>query len=208
MTNFWETKFRNEGLLWNFEPSDSAGMALELFKTNQIQKILIPGVGYGRNAKLFVDQGFDVAGIEISKSAIELARQNGLHFPVHCGSVTEMPFDQELFDGIFCYALIHLLNKPDRRKFLQHCFNQLKPGRIMVFTMASTEMSMYGQGKRLSKDRFSIQNGLTVFFYNQDSVVREFLAFGLTECQDIAEPVKFKEGENPIHMYYVVCKKQ
>lgn len=208
MSNFWEEKFSSSGTIWHFIPSDSAGMALELFRKNEVHKILIPGVGYGRNAKLFVDNGFDVTGIEISESAIDLARKNNLHFPVHCGSVTQMPFDQEIFDGIFCYALIHLLNKPERRKFLRHCFSQLKPGGIMVFTVASTRMSMYGQGKRLSKDRYSIQQGLDVFFYNRESVVREFLEFGLVECFDMDEPVKFKEGENPISMHYVVCRKQ
>lgn len=207
MTNFWEEKFRTSGTIWHFIPSDSAGLAMELFMKNQVNKILIPGAGYGRNAKLFVDHGFDVTGIEISESAIDLARQNNLHYPVHYGSVTQMPFDQEIFDGIFCYALIHLLNKPERRNFLRNCFSQLKPGGIMVFTMASTKMSMYGQGKRLSKDRYSIQQGLDVFFYNRESVVREFLEFGLTECLDFDEPVKFKEGENQIRMKYVICKK-
>jgi hypothetical protein len=71
--DYWETKFKEEGIAWKFEPSDSALIALDLFKANQLNKILIPGVGYGRNAKVFCDNGFNVTGIEISQTAIDLA---------------------------------------------------------------------------------------------------------------------------------------
>ena len=45
---------------------------------------------------------------------------------IHHGSVVSMPFDNEQYNGIFCYSLIHLLNKTERRAFLKSCFNQLK----------------------------------------------------------------------------------
>jgi len=64
MINYWDSKFKNEGASWGFEPSASAVIALELFKQNGLYIILIPGFGYGRNAKLFLDSGFDVTGIE------------------------------------------------------------------------------------------------------------------------------------------------
>ena len=83
MTGYWESRFKNEGAMWKFEPSDSAIYTLELFKNEQINDILIPGFGYGRNAKLFVDNGFKVSGIEISASAIELARINGIKCKIH-----------------------------------------------------------------------------------------------------------------------------
>ena len=67
MIEFWESKFKNEGAMWKFEPSDSAMLAMELFKSNKFKSILIPGIGYGRNAKLFCENGFNVTGIEISK---------------------------------------------------------------------------------------------------------------------------------------------
>jgi hypothetical protein len=38
---------------------------------------LIPGIGYGRNAKLFIDNGLKVTGIEIADSAISIADSNG-----------------------------------------------------------------------------------------------------------------------------------
>jgi SAM-dependent methyltransferase len=207
MIEFWESKFKNEGVMWSFEPSDSALIALDLFKSNGINDILIPGCGYGRNAKLFIDSGFNVTGIEISKSAIDLARANGLKLNIHNGSVTSMPFDKDKYDGIYCYSLIHLLNKRERKTFLGSCFNQLNYGGIMIFVVTSKQMTMYGSGRFLSKDRFEISQGLKVFFYDDESISSEFSEFGLIRCSDIEEPIKFMDGQEPLKLKLIVCKK-
>ena len=208
MQEFWESQFSKEGAMWKYEPSDSAFMALELFKNKGIKNILIPGFGYGRNARLFYDRGIKISGIEISESAIQLAKMTGIDCNIHHGSVTAMPFDKEVYDGIFCFALVHLLSKPERRNFLKSCFNQLKPGGLMIFVMASKKMSMYGEGIKLSNNRFRISNGLKVYFYDSASVVKEFADFGLIEYKEIEEPVKFKKGQDPLKLLYVICEKK
>jgi SAM-dependent methyltransferase len=204
---YWESRFKDEGIMWKFEPADSTYSALKMFQSAGFCKILIPGMGYGRNAKVFHDNGFEVTGIEISQSAIHLAKENGLTFKMHCGSVTQMPFDNELYDGIFCYALVHLLNKAAREQFLKNCYSQLKPGGIMIFTVASVDMSLFGSGKRLSENRFRIAKGLEVYFYDNAAIEKEFLKVGLTEYHDITEPVKFMENQEPVLMKFVVCRK-
>jgi SAM-dependent methyltransferase len=207
MFEYWESKFKNEGALWKYEPSDSALMTVSLFKTNRFDKILIPGFGYGRNAKVFCDNGFKVSGIEISKSAIDIAYANGLNCKIFHGSVVDMPFDNEQYDGIFCYALIHLLNKNERKQFLSSCYKQLNPGGMMIFVVTSKQMSMYGSGKNLSKDRYETSKGLKVYFYDEDSILKEFTDFGLIENKDIEEPIKFMDGQESLKLKYIICKK-
>jgi len=204
---YWESKYSEEGVMWKFEPSDSAELALELFKTNGITNILIPGCGYGRNAKLFCDAGFKVTGIEISKSAIELAKSYGINCTFHHGSVNSMPFDDQKFGGIFCYALLHLLNKPQRKRLIRACYNQLESQGLMVFTMASKKMPYYGTGKRLSKDRFRIMKGINAYFYDTDSARKEFAGYGVVECKEVEEPIKFMTGQDPLTLILVICRK-
>jgi len=208
MTEYWESSFKEMETMWGFEPSDSAILTKDYLLDKNAKEILIPGVGYGRNAKIFCDSGFKVTGIEISKTAIDLAkRKNGLDIKIHNGSVTEMPFDKNKYDGIFCYALIHLLNSRERIKFIKDCFNQLKPNGTMIFTVVSKKASMYGSGKKLSKDRFQLMNGLRVFFYDNDSVMQEFEKYGLMEFSEIDEPIKHLENEPPLKCILVKCKR-
>ena len=155
MTEFWEESFKDKKEMWGYEPADSAIATIELFKDKGFNKVLIPGFGYGRNAKIFRDHGFEVTGIEISETAIDLAiKHYGEDFKIHHGSVTNMPFDQDLYDGIYCYALIHLLGETERKKLIIDCYNQLNPNGYMVFIAISKLDARYGRGVEISKDRF------------------------------------------------------
>jgi len=208
MREFWEEMFQKIGVLWKFEPVDSAIFASDLFAQNEFQKILIPGTGFGRNAKPFFEKRMDVTGIEIAETAIRLARENGLDFPIHHGSVAQMPFDDTIYDGIYCYALIHLLNQNERRQFLKNCYNQLREGGLMVFiTVSKGYTKLYENGKPVSKDRFRIQNGLDVFFYDSESIEKEFRKYGLLNYHEIDEPVKHMPNEGPMKFWMVVCRK-
>lgn len=208
MSEFWDEMFRKIGSVWTFEPTDSALQTSNLFASEKIRNVLIPGIGFGRNAKPFLEKGMDVTGIEISETAIRLARENGLKIPIYHGSVTEMPFDDSVYDGIYCYALIHLLNQNERRKFLKNCSDQLRGGGLMVFiTVSKGYTKLYENGKPISKDRFRIQNGLDVFFYDPETIVKEFGRFGLVEYTEIEEPVKHMPTEEPMKFWMVVCRK-
>ena len=208
MTEFWESSFIEKQMMWGFEPSDSAILTKDFFLEKKIKDILIPGIGYGRNAKILYDNRINVTGIEISKTAIDLAEQNGLDIRIYHGSVTDMPFDNKLYDGIFCYGLIHLLNSRERNKLIKDCYSQLKPNGYMIFTAVSKEASMFGRGKRLSKDRFEIMKGVKIFFYDSVSVNKEFGKYGLIELSEIDEPHKNMRNKPPEKFIIVKCKKE
>lgn len=208
MTEFWEASFIENQMMWGYEPADSAILTKNFFLDKKVKDILIPGIGYGRNAKVFIDNGINVTGIEISKTAIDLARQNGLNISIFNGSVTDMPFDEKLYDGIFCYALIHLLNNREREKFIKDCYNQLKPKGYMIFTTISKENPMFGKGKQLGKDYFEIMEGVKMYFYDSDSAKQEFGEYGLIEFSEIDEPHKNKENKPPFKFIMVKCQKE
>ena len=89
MAEFWETAFTKMQMAWGLEPTISASLAGDYFARAGAKDVLIPGIGYGRNAKPFLERGMSVMGIEISETAIALARSRlGLEIPIVHGSVT------------------------------------------------------------------------------------------------------------------------
>jgi SAM-dependent methyltransferase len=209
MTEFWEASFRDKQEMWGWEPAHSAILTLELFKKHGLNKVLVPGFGYGRNAKVFTDNGFEVTGIEISERAIELAKkQFADSVKIYHGSVYAMPFDIDLYDGIFCYALLHLLGSQERVKFIDDCYNQLKPGGYMVFVSISKLDFRFGQGKKISKDTFETRAGLNLFFYDADSIKLQFGNHGLINAEVINEPIKDLGDKPSQRFWYIVCQKE
>lgn len=59
--------------MWGYALADAAIDAVRLFKEHGLDNIFSTGFGYGRNAKVFTDNGFEVTGIEISETAIDMA---------------------------------------------------------------------------------------------------------------------------------------
>ncbi len=191
-SEFWESAFVEKQEMWGFTPSNSAILVRDLFIGESVNNILIPGIGYGRNAQIFRDSGITVTGIEISKTAIEMARKHyGPDMIIHHGSVTDMPFDNYQYEGIFCYALIHLLDSSERAKLIRDCYSQLSGGGYMVFTVISKDAPTYGKGKMISKDRYEIFEGVKMFFYDKDSINAEFSNFGLLEITEVSENFPF-----------------
>ena len=209
MSEFWESNFKDKQEMWGWEPADSTIRTLELFKKYNLNKILIPGFGYGRNAKVFTDNGFKVTGIEISETAIDLAKKHfGETIKVHHGSVGSMPFDHELYDGIFSYGLIHLLRTKERLKLIEDCYNQLAPNGYMVFVTISKKDFRYAQGKEIGKDTFEPWPGMTLFFYDSDSIKSDFGNYGLTDADEIKEPIKDAVDKPSQRFWYITCKKE
>ncbi|MBU5212854.1 class I SAM-dependent methyltransferase [Heyndrickxia oleronia] len=205
---FWESSFIDKQTMWGFEPTDSAILIKDFFLEKSVKDILIPGIGYGRNAKVFIENGINVTGIEISKTAIGLAGENGIDSEIFHGSVTDMPFDNKLYDGIFSHALIHLLNEQERKKFIKDCYDQLKPNGYMIFTTVSKKAPMFGKGKQLDRDYFEIMEGVKMFFYDSDSIKQEFGDYGLVEFSEINEPNKDMKNKPSINFILVKCKKK
>lgn len=196
---FWESNFIQKQEMWGINPAKSAVITKDLFLEKSVKNVLIPGIGYGRNAQVFRENCISVTGIEISETAIRLLRKHyGEEMTVYHGSVTNMPFDQNRYDGIFCYALIHLLDGNEREKLIKDCYDQLTENGIMVFTVISKKAPTYGTGTPIGKDRFEQFGGVNMFFYDENSIREEFGEFGLKEIREIEENFPF---------YWIVCEK-
>jgi len=199
MTEFWEEAFKDKQEMWGLNPAKSTVITKDFFVEQKVKRVLIPGIGYGRNAQIFRDNGMTVTGIEISETAIELGKKHfGNEMKIYHGSVTEMPFDNNLYDGIFCYGLIYLLDKSERTKLIQDCYNQLTENGFMVFTAITKQAVTYGQGTTIDKDRFEMFGGVKIFFYDRETIEKEFGQFGLFEITEVTE-------NYPFHL--IKCKK-
>lgn len=200
MAEFWEEAFKDKKEMWGLEPAKSTVLTKDFFIEQGIRNVLIPGIGYGRNANIFIENGITVTGIEISQTAISLAKKHfSNNLTIYHGSVTEMPFDDNTYDGIFCYGLIYLLDKDERAKLIQDCFNQLMENGFMVFTAITKDAQTYGQGTEISKDRFEMFGGVKIFFYDKESIQEEFGNHVLFEVTEVTENYPF---------YLIKCQKK
>lgn len=109
-----------------------------------------------------------------------------------------MPFDDKFYDAVFCYGLIYLLDKNERKKLIQDCYKQLMENGFMIFTAITKDARTYGQGTQLSKDRFEMFGGVKIFFYDKETIEEEFGGAGVFEVHEVSEDYPF---------YLIKCRK-
>lgn len=208
MPEFWESAFRQKQAMWGLAPTDSAVAAAQIFAQNQCRHVLIPGFGYGRNAVPFLERGMEVTGIEIAETAIALAKDHfGENIRVYHGSVSEMPYDDGSYDGVFCHALIHLLDSPSRAKFIADSYDALRPGGIMVLTSISPNSPDFGNGDQVEANTFRTPHGVTLYFFDEASIQQNFEEFGLNRYLEIQEPATVQAGKPTQRFWWIECHK-
>ncbi|MFX0074524.1 MAG: class I SAM-dependent methyltransferase [Candidatus Hermodarchaeota archaeon] len=178
---YWEKRFIDGGKIWGDKSSTTAIHALYLFKRHSLNKILVPGAGYGRNTKLFTNAKLQVVGIEVSESAIKIAKNFDPKTRFIHGSVLEMPFNDEKFDGIYCFNVLHLFLKDYRILILRKCYSQLKTGGYAFFVVFSDKERSFGKGKRIEENTYESKPGRLVHYFTESDLREHFKEFSIVE---------------------------
>ena len=102
--------------------------------------VLDAGCGSGRRvARVLVDNGFQVTGIDISQKMIDLAKHLVPEATFEVGDMTALEFEVDSFDGIVStYAVFHV---PRTKHFslFQDFHRLLKKGGALLFSVGSKE---------------------------------------------------------------------
>jgi ubiquinone/menaquinone biosynthesis C-methylase UbiE len=159
-------------------------MAKELVKSipaNGRVLEIAPGPGYFciELAKLGT---FEITGMDISKSFVEIARQNaaraGLKIDFRQGNASAMPFKESTFDFTFCQAAFKNFSEPV--KAISEMYRVLRPGGVSVISdlrrdAPAEEIEREVKGMRLGRInemmvRWTFKNMLLKSAYSVDEM--------------------------------------
>lgn len=208
MQEYWNKRFLQEEKIWGEKPSKTAFLALKLFLKEKVNKILIPGAGYGRNSKLFSDNKFQVTGIEISQKACEIAKKYDSNSHFIKGNVLDIPFNEEKYDGIYCFNVLHLFLQKDRMLFLEKCLNKLKSGGFIFFAAMSEKDKSFGKGNNIEQNTFESKPGRPVHYFTKQDLIEHFKEFYIIKSGIIKDKENHGESGKHVHVLrYIFAKK-
>jgi SAM-dependent methyltransferase len=206
MNEYWDKRYRAEGRIWGESPSLTAEHALELFQLNNVWKVLVPGSGYGRNTRLFSKSGIDVTGIEISPIACKMAQESDPNTRVYNASVLDMSFLSEIYDGIYCFNVLHLFREEDRKLFIKQCIDRVKNNGLMFFTVFSEKEESCGRGREVEKNTFESKAGRPVHYFTDGDLREHFKDIEILETGIMEDPEDHGEGPHT-HILRYICVK-
>jgi SAM-dependent methyltransferase len=160
--------------------------------------VLDAGCGGGRNLIYFLQNGFEVYGVDQSEAAIDAVKQlstalspaNPLsNFSV--AGVDNLPFADNTFDLVICSAVLHFAK--DAQHFdamLRAMFNVLKPGGYFFARLAS-DIGIEQLVKPLGNDRYLLPDGSERFLVNEQTLLKYTGELGI-----LYEPIKTTNVQN------------
>jgi SAM-dependent methyltransferase len=136
---FWEREIYSRGRQLNRYPYDSVVSFLFRWRPREKQagltKVLEVGCGAGNNLWFAAREGFRVAGIDASPSAIAFARQRfeneGLEGDLEVGSFAELPWADASFDLAIDRCSLACASVEQQRIALAQLHRVLRPGGML-----------------------------------------------------------------------------
>jgi len=107
----------------------------ELFKERGVRQVLDLGCGAGRHIIYLAQKDFDVYGIDVSKEAIRKAKQRldklGFSASLKVGSMTLLPYRDNLFDALISTTTIHHGRIQQIKKAIREIERVVKPAGLI-----------------------------------------------------------------------------
>lgn len=142
-----------EKIPWNIETPPDA--LVELVESGKVKpcKTIDLGCGAGNYAIYLASKGFDVTGVDISASAIKIAKENARKKGVKCnffvadalGDLNEV---REIFDFAYDWELLHHIFPGQRKKYVENVYGILNPrGKYLSVCFSEKDPQFGGSGK-------------------------------------------------------------
>ncbi|MDP3741827.1 MAG: class I SAM-dependent methyltransferase [Candidatus Micrarchaeota archaeon] len=177
----WEKDYKMRGELWR---GPSVSFSFQDFLPAGA-KVLELGCGDGKTLTSLIASGFKVTGIDVSPSAIKIARKKaGRKAKLVVGDVCELPFAANSFDAVVTVHVLDHLSQKERGKAVVEISRVLKKDGLLFFEGFSQNDFRFGNGLTVERNTFRRKNNVWYHYFSVAEVKRLFKGFSAVELRE------------------------
>ncbi len=143
------------------------------FSTNM--KILDAGCGEGRNVVYFINQGYQIFGVDQNETAIQycryMAKSLDKSYDAHrfqLAGLENIPFHKAAFDAVICSAVLHFAaDEANFWQMINEMLRVLKPGGILWFRMTTAFGGILEQSHAIGGGNYQLPDGSDRFLLTE-----------------------------------------
>ena len=130
--NAWDKTFKEKGKIW-LKPQENIPSLAKKWKKEGVKRILDLGCGTGRHLVYLAKKGFEVYGIDISKTGIKIAsgwlKKEKVKAKLKVGDIhKKLPYKDCFFDAIVCIRVLNHGKIEWIRKTINEMYRVLREG--------------------------------------------------------------------------------
>ena len=161
-----------EQIPWNIETPPDILSRLVDNETIKPCKIIDLGCGTGNYVIYLARKGFEATGIDISASAIDMAKKSAEEKGIKCNFINadvlgDMIEITGLFDFAYDWEGLHHIFPEDREKYINNVYRLLKPGGQYLSVCFSEESPQFGGEGKYRKTPLD-----TILYFSSEDEIR------------------------------------
>jgi SAM-dependent methyltransferase len=183
-----------EQIPWNNETPPE--LLVELVDSGKVQlgRAIDLGCGAGNYAIYLATMGFEVTGVDLSPTAIKIAKENAERKGVKCNFIVadvveELDKINETFDFAYDWGLLHHILPERRQKYVENVHRILNPeGKYLSLCFSQQDAGFKGLGQ------FRKSSLGTVLYFSSEVELRELFEpyFNIIDLRTIKISGKFE----------------
>jgi SAM-dependent methyltransferase len=182
-----------EEIPWNVETPPTE--LVELVDSGKVKpcKAVDLGCGTGNYAIYLAGKGFDVTGVDLSPTAIQIANENAQKKGIKCHFIVaditgDLQEIKDTFDFAFDWEVLHHIFPEERKRYIRNVHNLLNPGgKYLSVCFSEDDPEFGGAGKYVRT-----QLGTILYLYSTDELRELFEpGFNIQEIKSITVSSKF-----------------
>jgi SAM-dependent methyltransferase len=189
-SDLWEEYYRRKDYHWGGGP-------VPLPKLRKGAMVLEIGCGTGNITIQALEMGYKVTGIDLSKTAIQTARDRakarGFHPDLDVMDILMDELPDDVYDAVFLHHVLGSMWLEERSEAVKKAISALKPGGELSFIDFSVSDMRYGDGQMVEKDTFMKGSGFIQHFFTVEDVKKL-----ITDLEPIrVEEISWEQGSGP-----------
>lgn len=184
----WEEAYKSVELLWGLKPDH---VLIEYASLVPKGAVLDLGIGEGRNSLFFAKMGFEVEGIDISKTAVERcverAKDADLKVKVEVGDLKEVDVPRGRYSLVIAAWILNFFKKVEAEEIVGKIKNGLKKDGFVYVAMLSLDDPGYARAKKTleaveENTFYSPKRDSFAHYFTKEEVLSLFGGFDVIYC--------------------------
>lgn len=176
----WDAAYEenDDSQLWSTEPMPIVPEVVALARARGLRVGVDLGCGDGRNLLALKEAGLEIAGLDISATALHradrLLRERGDGAVLLVGDASALPFPDGTLDLVTALDVAGQI--PDPRPLFAEARRVLRPGGLFVVNLFTPQDETFGEGEEVSPLTFRYRD--TLFRYFEESELADLFDRG------------------------------
>ncbi|WP_035587202.1 class I SAM-dependent methyltransferase [Hippea jasoniae] len=209
----WNKKERNYLV---YPDEEVVRIIKKFFLPRNVKSVLDVGCGSGRHTLALLREGFSVTAVDTSETALGILKSLVNNFKENIndklkimqGDIKNMPFNNNSFDAILCWGVLHYLDTEELKKAIKEMHRILKEGGLLALTLRSTEDSEYKRehGDKLQESQAFESKGMLFKYFSESDLPSILGNFKIINYGHKTRTT-FEDKKRVIAHWFIVAKK-